>query len=185
MTISKRTRFEVLRRDSHKCHYCGAGAPEATLQIDHVIPVSLGGSDKPSNLVAACHECNSGKSSIRPDAELVDEVDVKAEQWAAAREVAARRIQARREEMEAAQERFLTVWRRWDPEGDQLPSDWRESIERWLRRGLTEQQLADALSVALGARFISDVRVFRYMAGVIKRTLEELDEETERVLRGE
>ena len=28
-TISKKTRFEVFKRDSFKCQYCGASAPEA------------------------------------------------------------------------------------------------------------------------------------------------------------
>lgn len=29
MAVSKRTRYEVLRRDNHACRYCGARAPEA------------------------------------------------------------------------------------------------------------------------------------------------------------
>lgn len=65
MPVTKRVRFEVLRRDNHTCHYCGARAPEVA--IDHVVPVALGGSDNPENLVAACAPCNSGKSSATPD----------------------------------------------------------------------------------------------------------------------
>lgn len=34
MAVSKRTRFEVLRRDGHRCRYCGAGAEDAALTVD-------------------------------------------------------------------------------------------------------------------------------------------------------
>ena len=63
MAVTKRVRFEVLRRDNHTCRYCGASAPDTTLTVDHVTPVALGGSHDPSNLVAACKDCNAGKAS--------------------------------------------------------------------------------------------------------------------------
>src|SRR5690606_30428171 len=84
MAVTKRTRFEVLRRDRHACRYCGASAPEATLTVDHVTPVALGGTDDPSNLVAACRDCNYGKSSSSPDAELVADVAQRTVEYAAA-----------------------------------------------------------------------------------------------------
>lgn len=34
MAVSKRTRYEVLRRDNHACRYCGASAPEVKLTVD-------------------------------------------------------------------------------------------------------------------------------------------------------
>ena len=49
-SLSKRTRFEVLKRDSFACQYCGAAAPDAYLHVDHIIPVSKGGTDDPTNL---------------------------------------------------------------------------------------------------------------------------------------
>ncbi|WP_075737496.1 HNH endonuclease [Streptomyces acidiscabies] len=63
MAVSKRLRYEILRRDNHTCRYCGASAPDVPLRVDHVTPVALGGTDTPDNLVAACEPCNSGKSS--------------------------------------------------------------------------------------------------------------------------
>ena len=86
MAVSKRLRFEVLRRDNHACRYCGGSAPDVTLTVDHVVPVALGGSDDPSNLVAACRDCNSGKSSVPPDAVLVSDVSQDALRWARAME---------------------------------------------------------------------------------------------------
>lgn len=60
--MSARTRFEVLKRDGFRCRYCGATALETPLHVDHVIARAAGGTDDPTNLVAACATCNLGKS---------------------------------------------------------------------------------------------------------------------------
>lgn len=75
MAVSKRLRYEILRRDNHACRYCGATAPDAKLNVDHVIPQALGGSDKPTNLVSACADCNAGKTSSLPNAMPVADVE--------------------------------------------------------------------------------------------------------------
>lgn len=75
MAVSKRLRYEILRRDNHACRYCGAAAPDAKLNVDHVIPQALGGKDKPENLVTACTDCNAGKTSSMPNAMVVADVD--------------------------------------------------------------------------------------------------------------
>lgn len=68
IALGKKARFEVLKRDNFTCKYCGAKAPEVILQVDHIVPVSKGGSNDQTNLVTACQPCNSGKS----DRELRD-----------------------------------------------------------------------------------------------------------------
>lgn len=60
--ISKKTRFEVFKRDSFKCQYCGATAPEAVLVVDHIHPLSKDGADDMMNYITACQPCNAGKS---------------------------------------------------------------------------------------------------------------------------
>ena len=40
--ISKALRFEVFKRDSFTCQYCGRSAPEVVLEVDHIVPVSKG-----------------------------------------------------------------------------------------------------------------------------------------------
>lgn len=52
------TRRGVLRRDNHRCAYCG----KAANTIDHVQPKSRGGSDSWENLVACCVRCNNLKA---------------------------------------------------------------------------------------------------------------------------
>jgi 5-methylcytosine-specific restriction endonuclease McrA len=51
--------WAVRERDGHVCHYCGGPATVT----DHVIPKALGGTDHPTNLVAACGPCNSRKGA--------------------------------------------------------------------------------------------------------------------------
>lgn len=74
---------EIAERDGDwTCHYCGAELASIThtpervvlrddhyicvegytfVTVDHVIPVSRGGSHDLDNLVLACHNCNSRK----------------------------------------------------------------------------------------------------------------------------
>lgn len=56
------TRRGVLRRDAHRCAYCG----KAASTIDHVLPRSRGGSNSWENLVACCLRCNNLKSDHTP-----------------------------------------------------------------------------------------------------------------------
>lgn len=61
--ISKRVRFEVFKRDSFSCQYCGATPPKL-LEIDHITPVAEGGTNEEGNLVTACMDCNRGKAAV-------------------------------------------------------------------------------------------------------------------------
>ena len=74
VAVSKRLRYEVLRRDNYACRYCGAFAPLAVLVVDHVTPRKHGGPDVASNLITACEDCNAGKSATMPERWLVAEV---------------------------------------------------------------------------------------------------------------
>lgn len=62
--LSKKVRFEVLKRDSFTCQYCGKEAPDVVLNIDHIKPVKDGGSNNMLNLITSCFDCNSGKKAI-------------------------------------------------------------------------------------------------------------------------
>lgn len=176
MTVSKRTRFEVLRRDDYTCRYCRSRENELT--IDHVVPAALGGSDAPENLVACCKDCNTGKSSSAPNAELVGQVEDDAARWLAARKRAAEKLAAHAERWSDEHANFKTHWFAWDKTGEHLPTGWRQSINTWLDSGLTGKQVHDAHLIAIGKRHISHSDVFRYMAGILKSFMVELDEAT-------
>lgn len=59
--LSPRLRFKVLQRDGFTCQYCGRTGQERELEIDHIVPVSKGGTNDIGNLQTACKECNRGK----------------------------------------------------------------------------------------------------------------------------
>jgi len=59
--LNKALRISILARDNFTCQYCGARAPDVELHVEHIISRYDGGSDHPSNLVAACSSCNLGK----------------------------------------------------------------------------------------------------------------------------
>lgn len=62
--LGKKIRFEVFKRDSFTCQYCGQSAPQVILEVDHIIPVSKGGDNDLTNLITSCRDCNRGKSNI-------------------------------------------------------------------------------------------------------------------------
>jgi 5-methylcytosine-specific restriction endonuclease McrA len=59
------SRKNILRRDAHRCQYCGRS--DVTLTIDHVLPLSRGGEDTWENLVCACVHCNNTKGDRTPE----------------------------------------------------------------------------------------------------------------------
>jgi hypothetical protein len=63
-SVSQSRRYAILERDGFRCRYCGSTAADGkTLHVDHIVPVSCGGSDDASNLCAACSDCNLGKGN--------------------------------------------------------------------------------------------------------------------------
>jgi 5-methylcytosine-specific restriction endonuclease McrA len=50
----------LVERDGEKCAFCGS---VEKLQIDHIKPVSLGGTNNPENLQLLCFPCNKNKSN--------------------------------------------------------------------------------------------------------------------------
>lgn len=67
---------ECCEEQKWRCHYCGTllrkkpHKTEAHLlaTIDHVIPISVGGKNCRTNVVAACIRCNQEKGSMAADA---------------------------------------------------------------------------------------------------------------------
>lgn len=177
MAVSKRTRYEVLRRDGHRCRYCGTSADEgATLTVDHVIPVALGGSDNPDNLVAACKDCNAGKASSNPDADIVAQVADDALRWAAAMTRAADDMIADIAKTDAYRRRFQARWNSWKAGGKpiDLPAGWAGSVSSWQRAGLPIEAVEEAVVLAMSNQRVTPEDTFRYAAGICWKRLTDL-----------
>lgn len=181
MAVSKRLRFEILRRDNHTCRYCGASAPDVKLTVDHVLPEALGGRDEPENLVTACDPCNSGKSSVPPEAALVAEVKTDAIRFARALKAVAQARAELQAERDAYVDVFREEWSSWgwgfnQRETFPVPDSWRETIERFYEVGLSVEELVRAARKALGNDRVGPDQTFRYFCGICWSIVREIQE---------
>lgn len=89
-SINKKLRFEVFKRDNFTCQYCGRKAPDIVLNVDHIVPVSKGGTNELLNLTTSCFDCNNGKRDVPlNDASVLNKQRLQLEQ-----------LQERREQIE-------------------------------------------------------------------------------------
>ena len=58
---------EILQRDHGTCYLCGQPVPRTEISIDHIIPLTLGGSHTPANLGLTHRSCNARKGSTLTD----------------------------------------------------------------------------------------------------------------------
>ena len=63
VTFSKAERAAIARSQNYRCMYCGVKLRTDNLQIDHMYPVSRGGSNDDENLQALCRRCNIRKGN--------------------------------------------------------------------------------------------------------------------------
>jgi len=63
--ISLSKRFDVFKKDNYSCCICGRNneSHDVILEVDHIIPISKGGTDDLINLQTLCFECNRGKKN--------------------------------------------------------------------------------------------------------------------------
>jgi hypothetical protein len=171
LAVSKRLRFEILRRDNHTCRYCGGAAPEVRLRVDHVVPEALGGQTVPENLVAACEPCNAGKSSIAPDSAVVADVSEDQIRWTRAMAEARAIRRAFAEKRLAYGDYFLELWEGWrfveTQELVPLDGDWRSTVDKFFEYDVDQEDIRYAVRAAMGARGVRPENTFRYFCGVV------------------
>lgn len=69
--ISKTKRKRILERDNYTCQVCGTKVNDegnyhennSYYNLDHIIPLSKGGTNKDSNLRITCRKCNCSKKN--------------------------------------------------------------------------------------------------------------------------
>jgi hypothetical protein len=163
-SLSKRTRFEVFKRDGFKCMYCGAHPPGVLLHVDHIRPVAGGGGNDMDNLVTACEACNQGKSdvslSVVPQslAEKAEAVREREEQLRGYHDV----IEAKRQRLE---DQTWEVMNTLYPSEDKVSRDEFQGTKRFIEK-LGFHEVLEAAEIALAAPGVYGRRTFRYFAGI-------------------
>lgn len=142
--LSKKTRFEVFKRDAFTCQYCGAKAPEVVLQCDHINPVVEGGENDILNLITACIACNGGKggrklddrSTVERQRAQIEELETRREQLEM---MLAWRDSAQAEVIDTVEEVAARIGER----GGLWPNDsGKADIRKWLKRYSLSEVLA-------------------------------------------
>lgn len=166
IALSKRTRFEVFKRDQFTCQYCGKHPPDVMLECDHITPVAEGGNNDEGNLVTACFDCNRGKAAVplsvapRSLAERAEEVREQEAQLSGYREVMeARETRIYMDMWEIAEEIF--------PGSSEkgLRRDWLQSIKMFNSK-LPLHEVSEAAEIALARRPHSESQRFKYFCGI-------------------
>jgi 5-methylcytosine-specific restriction endonuclease McrA len=60
------SRINLMARDAFQCQYCARRPHRAELNLDHVVPRSLGGRSTWENVVTSCVDCNRRKGGRTP-----------------------------------------------------------------------------------------------------------------------
>lgn len=181
--VSKALRFEILRRDNFRCHYCGSEASQTDLHVDHIVPQSLGGTNDPSNLVTACAECNSGKAGRTLDEPVLAAVDEKAQRYATAVEQA---IAERRQVLTTEQQTtdaFRAEWNHWEPT-EPLPAGFGDSVRQFMSAGLDWEDIVDSIEIAMSRLNIRgrENGRFEYFCGVCNRKIEDIRKRADEIM---
>jgi hypothetical protein len=161
--MSKTRRFEIFKRDHFTCLYCGAHPPKVVLEVDHIEPVSRGGTDEDHNLVTACFDCNRGKAArdlnVVPEslADKAVRIAEAEEQLAGYREIM-RQVEARKEAdaWEVIEELFST---------QETTKARFDSVLTFLKR-LDLFEVKEAARIARAAKPYSELQRFKYFCGV-------------------
>jgi len=61
--VSGTVRYTVLKRANYHCELCGIRADDKALEVDHIVPKSIGGVDDITNYQALCYSCNASKGN--------------------------------------------------------------------------------------------------------------------------
>lgn len=172
--LSKKTRFEVFKRDGFKCAYCGAHPPGSLLHVDHIIPVKDGGTNREENLITACEACNQGKgaNSLSSVPESLAHKAARTAEMESQIRGYAKVMQARRDRMEEETWQVLDAL---EPGIKTTSRDQFSSVRGFIEK-LGYFEVLEAADIALAAP-ISRSYTFKYFCGVCWNKLRRVQKE--------
>lgn len=170
--ISKKTRFEVFKRDQFTCQYCGRHPPEIILEVDHILAVVRGGENDEDNLLTSCFDCNRGKGArdlkVAPQS-LKDKAAEVAEREAQI--LGYQAIMAeRRERLE------IEIWeivRELDDKAETFRRDRLMSIRKFIER-LGFDEVLESAQIAKANFSYPNERQFKYFCGVCWKKIKDM-----------
>lgn len=71
ISAEKIDRAAIFARDGYCCHICGKHVPRSERTLDHLVPLSKGGTHRADNVRLAHHRCNSARGAGRLPAQLL------------------------------------------------------------------------------------------------------------------
>lgn len=66
-TFTKTDKEFIKLKTSDKCGHCGCKLTNENTTVDHIIPISKGGTNREENLICLCKDCNVDKSNMLAD----------------------------------------------------------------------------------------------------------------------
>jgi hypothetical protein len=66
-SLKKQDKIDILNKTGSCCHICGQDLDESDFQIDHIVPLAIGGDSDVENCLAACNMCNSYRWDYLPE----------------------------------------------------------------------------------------------------------------------
>jgi hypothetical protein len=152
--------------------------------------VALGGADQPGNLVTACEDCNSGKSSASPDASLIEDVTNDALRWSKAMEHAAAEARASRSSDAHFVNQFIDetvrIFRS-DEQRYEIPDPSTITVRSLITFrdcGLDMDDLLHAITKAM-SRGLPDHQSWKYFCGICWRAIEDRQERAREIIEAE
>ena len=170
-SISKKLRFEIFKRDSFACQYCGKNPPSTILEIDHIVAVSNGGDNSIDNLITSCFDCNRGKGALPLNQAPMSLV------------LKTQKAKELEEQLEAYKKIKLEIESRiedeaWDivgilhPTKDSIRKDWFLSIKTFLTK-LNYFDVLEAAQIAIAKKPWGYSGAFRYFCGICHNKIRE------------
>jgi len=175
MSLSKKIRFEVFKRDGFICQYCGGHPPAIILEVDHIIPVSKKGTDDIDNLVTSCFDCNRGKSNReltslpQSTIEKTEELKEKEEQYLEYKKIQTKIKKRIQKEISDIDEIYTSYFPEWCL-NDRFKNG---SLSLFLKMlGVT--RVEQAMHLACG-RINDDAKAIKYFCGICWNRIKDMD----------
>lgn len=172
--VSTRRRFEIFKRDSFACQYCGRVPPSVVLHIDHIIPVCRGGGNGTDNLVTSCAECNLGKAGIPLSAIPESLAEKAARIKEAEKQLKAYRKVIQEQEDRIARDAWGVIHELFGENRNEISNAWLLSVVRFLDR-LELHEVMRAATYSAAKCFHSDKRTFTYFCAICWSIIKESD----------